>query len=75
MNFEEKAWYLSKTIWAGFLAVIASVLQALGVVELGAGDVEEFSTLIPEIIAAVLTAIAGLGAIYGRIKADRKIEG
>lgn len=63
-----KKWYNSKTIWASILVVVTGVLQSLGF-EVPEGFVDFAS----ETILGVAVAIGGLVALYGRIKAIKKI--
>jgi len=63
-----QVWYTSRTIWAGIVTVIASLLSVFHVnlgVEAQAGLVDG--------VLAVVTAVSGAYAIYGRVKADTKI--
>ncbi|ERS12540.1 hypothetical protein Q673_02700 [Marinobacter sp. EN3] len=68
MNEQEKPWWASKTVWGGLVAVIASILAAFGY-DIGAADQEA----IVGSIVSVVGAVGGLIAVYGRVKASRKI--
>lgn len=63
-----KPWYLSRTIWASAIAVVATVAGALGF-PLEASDV----AALPDAILQAVAAIAGVIAIMGRISARNRI--
>lgn len=67
---ESKPWYLSTTIIAALLVVIISVLSAFGV---AVESIQAEQTHLADLIVQLLTAVAGLVAVYGRITAKRKI--
>jgi hypothetical protein len=64
-----KHWYQSKTVWGGAIALLSAIAGAFGYA-LGAET--------QEALVASLTAIGGgvggVLAIYGRIKAEGKIQ-
>jgi hypothetical protein len=64
---ETKAWYLSKTIIGGLLSGVSAMLSIFKVEWLNFSDTEALATGIVGFIGAVM-------AIYGRIKADKKIK-
>jgi hypothetical protein len=67
-----KAWYLSKTIWGGAMALLAGVLNLQG------DDVQAVSEMVSagsNHVAALISIVGGLLAIYGRVKAASKIGG
>ncbi len=66
---EEKPWYLSKTIWGALIAVVASLLGALGV-RIGLGDQQQ----IADAMVQLVTAGGSLLAIYGRLTATETIS-
>lgn len=66
-----KAWYLSRTIWGG-IGVIGIALS--GYAASAAGLVGDVATLFEQ-LERLATAGFALVAIYGRIKADKRIEG
>ena len=65
---ETKQWYLSKTVWGALVAILASVLHAGGF-ELGSAAQNELA----DGIVALVGAIGGLLAIYGRLSADKRL--
>lgn len=67
--YPDKKWYASKTVWGGAIAVIAGIAGAFGI----AVGVED-QAVIAESITAIAGAVGGLIAVYGRIKADRRIK-
>lgn len=70
---EVKSWLTSKTIWGAVIALVATALRMLGVVDIS-GD-EQNSLL--ETVFNLVTAIGAIGgsllAIYGRITAKTQI--
>lgn len=64
-----KPWYLSRTIWASLIAVLASVLGLFGFV-VQEGDVSSLAEAVTQAVAA----IAALVAIIGRIGASSRIR-
>lgn len=63
-----KPWYLSRTIWASIVVVVATLAGALGVaIEDADADV------LTDAILQVVTALAGLIAIFGRLAARSRI--
>jgi hypothetical protein len=65
---ETKPWYLSKTILASFVTIAAAVAGMAGH-PVGAA---EASALTDALLQAV-SAVAGIGAIFGRLKATARI--
>lgn len=65
-----KAWYQSKAVWGGLIAMLASVLQARGleVSPVAQGDLAETGM-------SLVGAVGGLLAIYGRLSAKTSITG
>lgn len=66
----EKAWYESKAVWGGLIALFASILQARGHMvpyEAQAG--------LTEALASAGGAFGAVLAIYGRLAATRPIAG
>lgn len=59
----------SKTVWSGIVTTIISLLVAFGVIGEGVVDSDEIVTH----GEAIITAIAGLVAIYGRFTATKTI--
>ncbi|WP_163269002.1 hypothetical protein [Chelativorans alearense] len=66
---ETKPWYLSRTIWASVVTVVAGTGGLLGM------PVEEVDNqALVETLLQAITAISGLLAIFGRLAADRRIN-
>jgi len=65
----EKKWWESKTVVGGLIAVGAAVAGAFGI----AIDTDT-QDQIAECVVVAATAIGGLLAIYGRVKAESKIK-
>lgn len=63
-----KPWYLSRTIWASGVAVIATLTSAIGF-PLEAADV----AALPDAILQAIAAVAGVIAIIGRLSARSRI--
>jgi len=63
-----KPWYLSRTIWASGVAVIATLAGAVGF-PLEATDV----AALPDAILQAVAAVAGVVAIIGRVSARSRI--
>ncbi|WP_377295684.1 hypothetical protein [Rhizobium sp. SGZ-381] len=65
-----KAWYQSKAVWGGLIAIAASVLQATGteVSPVAQGDLTAAAT-------SLAGAVGGLLAVYGRLSAKTSITG
>lgn len=63
-----KPWYLSRTIWASGVAVIATLANAVGF-QLEATDV----AALPDAILQAVAAVAGVIAIIGRFSARSRI--
>lgn len=64
-----KAWYQSKTVWGALIAVLAPLLQAVGL-NLPAG----FEGELAEGLTTVAGGIGGLIALYGRLSATCAIR-
>lgn len=65
---ESKPWWASKTVWGGLIAVLASLAAAFGF-DIGPADQEA----IVASVVSIAGAVGGLLAVYGRVKADRKV--
>jgi hypothetical protein len=63
-----KQWYVSKTVWGGLIAILASLMQAAGIVLDPAiqGDLADNAV-------ALAGAVGGLIAIYGRLTAEKRL--
>ncbi len=65
----DKPWYLSRTVWAGLVALFLSVAGLFGV----ATDVIDQGNL-TDVLLQLATAIAGIVTIIGRIGATSRIS-
>ena len=66
---DSKPWYLSRTVWAAIVTIVAAVLGLFG---LPLDDLDQTATV--EALLQVATAIAGLVALLGRLVATTRIE-
>jgi len=65
---ETKEWYKSKTIWSAIIIAIVGTLNLFGIDAL-LGEEEA----VTEIVMQVITIIASITALVGRIQAKKKI--
>jgi hypothetical protein len=65
---ETKSWYLSRTIWASLITVATALAGILGAPVEGLDNSALTDTLLQ-----VVTAVAGLVAIFGRLSAKNRI--
>lgn len=63
-----KPWYLSRTIWASAIAVVATLANAVGL-PFDGGDV----AALPDAILQAVAAVAGVVAILARLSASMRI--
>lgn len=68
MAEETKSWWQSRTIWASLVVIAVSVLGLFGI---GVGAEQEAIT---ETVYAIVTALAGAVAIWGRLRATAKLK-
>lgn len=66
--FEQKSIFRSKTFWGGITAILAPLLGMVGY-SVTPADMAEIVTL----VTAILSAGGGILAIFGRIKATKRI--
>ena len=66
---EQKAWYMSKTIIASLVTLVALVAGVFNVTI----DTDSQQSII-ELVSVVVGAIGSAVAIYGRIKANKTIK-
>lgn len=66
---EDKPWYLSRTVWAGLVALSLSLAGAFGLIS----DTVDQGALV-DLLLQLATAIAGLIAVFGRIGATSRIS-
>lgn len=65
---EVKPWYLSKTVMAGAVTIIVSILSAVGV-----GGIEGEQESITQLALQIATVITGIVVIAGRLTASKKL--
>lgn len=63
----------SRTVIGGIIATVCGILAAL--FKWSPGTVEAIQTSATETLASLGAVLGGVLAIYGRVKADRKIGG
>jgi len=63
-----KSYLASKTVWGGVIAVLSAIAGVLG-----HGIAPADQTAIVDALASIGGAIGGILAVYGRIKAEKKI--
>lgn len=63
-----KPWYLSRTIWASAVTVLVSAASLLG---LSDGSIDEGAAT--DSLLQIVTGIAGIVAVYGRLSAKDRI--
>ncbi|WP_428428008.1 hypothetical protein [Pararhizobium sp.] len=64
-----KTWYMSKTVWGGVVAILASCANLLGL-EIAHED----ESGIVDGLTALAAAIGGLIAVWGRISARARLR-
>ena len=69
MDANIKAWYLSRTVWGGVLAIVASVANIAGLDITGTEQAE-----LADRITALLAAAGGIVAVAGRLAAQRRLR-
>jgi CDP-diglyceride synthetase len=65
---EMKHWYLSKTVWGALIAIVASLLPAMGMELVGSIQGE-----LADHLVSLAGAVGGLLAIYGRLTAEKRL--
>lgn len=68
-NEQSKPWYQSKAVIGGVVAAVAGLLAFAGV-DIGIED----QGILTDAVLGLVGAIGGILAVYGRVKADRKIK-
>lgn len=66
---DEKKWYASKGVWGGIVTVLALALTAFGY---GIGPDDQVA--LTDYLVSIGGAVGGLLAIYGRVKASKKVS-
>lgn len=65
---DTKPWYLSRTIWASLVTV---ALAVAGLFEIPVGGID--GNALADALLQVVTALAGLAAVIGRLSARERI--
>lgn len=65
----EKKWYQSKTVWAGVFCIGSVLLNKFGY-----HITPELQGQMAEAILTLVTSLTGAAAVYGRVKATKKIK-
>lgn len=68
-NEIEKAWWESKTVWGGVIALLGGLAAGFGYVVS-----PEDQEIISGGIVGIASAVGGLLAVYGRVKATKAIK-
>ena len=66
---ETKAWWQSKTIWGGLVAIGSALAGVAGI-----AISPELQDEIVALVMVIAGGVGGLLSIYGRIKADKEIK-
>ncbi|MBX3568764.1 MAG: hypothetical protein KF914_11955 [Rhizobiaceae bacterium] len=66
---ETKPWYLSRTVWASLVAIVAAGLGMVGAPADAVAD-----PALVDAILKVVAAIAGVVSLVGRLKATSRIK-
>lgn len=66
---QTKQWYQSSAVWGGILAVLAPAIAGIFHVTISTADTAQLADL----LGAAGGVIGGLIAVYGRVKATKKI--
>lgn len=64
-----KRWYQSKAIWGGILAIVAGVAQLYNI-----NFSEADARLIQDTLPAIISNVAGILAIWGRVRASASLR-
>lgn len=64
-----KQWHQSKTVWGALIAILASLLQTMGI-DLDSGAQSQLA----DNLVSLAGAIGGLVAIYGRLTAETRLS-
>lgn len=68
-EIQNKPWYASRGVWGGIITVLAGAAGAIWGFEISPATQEAAVSG----IIGVVTAVGGLVAVYGRVKAETKI--
>ncbi|HWK13119.1 MAG TPA: hypothetical protein VNS02_01880 [Rhizobiaceae bacterium] len=65
---DQKPWYLSRTIWASLVSVMSAAAAVIGLPVSGLDN-----AALTDALLQAITAISGLIAIFGRMRATTRI--
>lgn len=68
---DTKPWYLSTTVWASLVQILVSLAVTFGIVDAAAGST--IAEQAPGLIISIVTALAGVLTLYGRVTAKTVI--
>ena len=72
MSVETKPWWQSLTIWSALATIVSSLLLAAGVLDpAAAGLLAEAG---PDALLALVSAVAGVCGLVGRLRAKMEIR-
>jgi len=66
---DSKAWYASKTVWGGIIAVMSAIAGAFGYMVTPDLQTEAATNL-----SAIGAGLGGALAVYGRVKATKSVK-
>jgi len=66
---ESKKWYQSKSVWGGMVSLLAVLLGVFGY-SIGGGD----QSSLVDALTLLGGAVGSIVAIYGRVKASKRVE-
>ena len=66
---ETKAWYQSSAVWGGIIAVLAPIVGTFFHMTVSSQDAASLA----DALAGIGTAIGGILAVWGRVKATKQI--
>ncbi len=67
---ESKKWYESKAVWGGIVSAAVLAINSFTGYTIG----EDLVPVLKEHVLQIIGAGAGLFAVYGRVKAEKKIK-
>ena len=68
-----KSWIVSKTIWGAVIVLVSTGLKAFGIGDIPAIEQAALTDSVMALITTIGQFAGAVIAIYGRVKADKKI--
>jgi len=68
-----KSWLVSKTIWGAVIVLVSTALKTFGVGDIPAAEQAALTDSIMGLVTTVGQFVGAVIAIYGRVKAEKKI--